>query len=242
MVDYTNRKRVTAMGLETKHKLMSHNWLVHKITEEALNNAFCKYAKGLLADVGCGDKPYREMLKPYITQHVGIDHVDTLHDKANIDLIGTAYDIPVEDEYFDTVVCTVVLEHLEEPNEAIKETKRVLKKDSYAIYTAPLFWHLHEEPRDFFRYTRYGLRFLFEKNGFEIVELYPLSGFWATFGQELVYYLWNFRTLGGGGRFNPLWWAIPFIGMIIQGAGYQLNKLDRSKESFTWSYLVVAKK
>jgi len=75
----------------------SQNWLVHKITNEALANAFCRYATGVLADIGCGDKPYREMLKPYVTQHVGIDHADTIHDKASIDLLGTAYDIPVSE-------------------------------------------------------------------------------------------------------------------------------------------------
>jgi|SRR5665647_1458633 ubiquinone/menaquinone biosynthesis C-methylase UbiE len=106
----------------------SRNWLVHKIANEALANAFSKYARGLLADIGCGDKPYREMLKPNVTQHVGIDHADTLHDKASIDLLGTAYAIPVADEYFDTAICTAVLEHLEEPDRATKETKRVLKR------------------------------------------------------------------------------------------------------------------
>jgi SAM-dependent methyltransferase len=180
-------------------------------------------------------------LKSYVTQHIGIDHEGTLHDKTNIDLVGTAYHIPVSDGYFDTVICTAVLEHLEEPDVAIKEAKRILKQGSYAIYTAPLFYHLHEEPRDFFRYTEYGLRFLFEKNGFEIVELRPLSGFWVTFGTEFVFYLYRFRTLGGGGRANPLWWIIPLIGVIVQWICYQLNKIDLSKE-FTWAYILVVRK
>ena len=178
------------------------------------------------------------MLRPYVAHHVGIDHLDTLHDRANIDLLGSAYDIPVSNEYFDSAICTAVLEHLEEPDKAIKETRRVLKRGGYATYTVPLFWHLHEEPRDFFRYTKYGLRFLFEKNGFEIIELNPLSGFWVTFGQELVYYLWNFR---GSRRLNPLWWIIPFMGMIIQWICYHLNKVDFSTE-FTWAYLIVVRK
>lgn len=224
-----------------KLRLMSKNWLVDRIAAQALSDAFSKYARGVLADIGCGDKPYREMLKPYVTQHIGIDHEDTIHDKSNIDLLGTAYDIPVADDYFDTAICTAVLEHLEEPNSAIKETKRVLKLGGYAIYTVPLFWHLHEEPRDFFRYTAYGLRFLFEKNGFEIIELNPLSGFWVTFGQELVYYLWRFRSLRSWDKLNPLWWTIPVVGMIIQWVCFQLNSVDSSKE-FTWMYLLVVRK
>ena len=117
-------------------KLMKKNWLVYRITDEALSTAFSRYASGLLADVGCGDKPYREMLRLYVAHHVGIDHLDTLHDRANIDLLGSAYDIPVSNEYFDSAICTAVLEHLEEPDKAIKETRRVLKQGGYAIYSS----------------------------------------------------------------------------------------------------------
>lgn len=217
---------------------LSKNWLVYKIADKALDEAIQKYARGKLVDIGCGNKPYKNMTKSYVTEHIGVDHQDTLHDKSNIDRFGTAYDIPTEDGEFDSAICTAVLEHLDEPDKAIKEANRVLKKGGYAIYSAPLFWHLHEEPRDFYRYTKYGLMYLFEKNGFEIVELKPLSGFWVTFGQEFVYYLWRFRR---GGKLNPFWWIIPPIGIFVQMICYFLNKIDHSEE-FTWMYLVVARK
>ncbi len=219
--------------------MLSKNWLVYKICNELFYESVKKYAKGKLLDIGCGNKPYENMIRPYVTEHIGLDHEDTLHDRSKIDLLGTAYDISVEDEYFDTVLCTAVLEHLEEPDKAIKEANRVLKTGGgYAIYTVPLLWHLHEEPRDFYRYTKYGLKYLFEKNRFEIVELKPLSGFWVTFGQELIYYLWRFRR---GGKLNPFWWIIPPIGIFVQRICYSLNKIDHSEE-FTWMYLVVVKK
>ena len=214
------------------------NFLVYKIADKALYDAIQKYARGKLIDIGCGEKLYENIIKPYVAEHIGLDHENTLHNKSKIDLFGAAYNIPVENEYFDTVLCTAVLEHLEEPGKAIKEANRILKSGGHAIYSVPLFWHLHEEPRDFYRYTKYGLKYLFEKNGFEIVELKPLSGFWVTFGQELVYYLWRFRR---GGRLNPLWWIIPVIGMFIQGICYLLNKIDHSEE-FTWMYLLVGRK
>jgi len=214
------------------------NWLVYKIADKALDEVIQKYARGILCDIGCGEKPYKIMTRPYVTEHVGLDHENTLHDKSKINLFGTVYEIPIENEYFDTVLCTAVLEHLEEPDKAIKEANRILKSGGYAIYSIPLFWHLHEEPRDFYRYTKYGLKYLFEKNGFEIVELKPLSGFWVTFGQELVYYLWRFRR---GGKLNPFWWIVPVLGIFIQGICYLLNKIDHSEE-FTWMYLLVARK
>ncbi len=214
------------------------NILVNHIHDRELKRFVCNYLKGRLLDIGCGEKPYKKMIRPYVTEHIGLDHENTLHDKSKIDLFGTAYNIPAEDSEFDSVLCTAVLEHLEEPDKAIKEANRVLKKGGYAIYSVPLFWHLHEEPRDFYRYTKYGLRYLFEKNGFKIIELKPLSGFWVTFGQEFVYYLWRLRK---GGKLNPFWWIIPPIGMFIQGICYLLDKIDHS-EGFTWMYLVLARK
>jgi len=214
------------------------NLLINSIHNRILSRFIASYFIGLLIDIGCGEKPYAEMAKPYVKLHIGVDHEETLHDKSNIDRFGTAYEIPAKDGEFDCALCTAVLEHLEEPDKAIKETNRVLREGGYAIYTVPLFWHLHEEPRDFYRYTKYGLKYLFEKNGFEIVELKPLSGFCVTFAQELIYYIWRFRI---GGKLNPLWWIIPVISLFIQGICYLLNKIDRSEE-FTWMYLVVAKK
>lgn len=214
----------------------------HVLVQWIVQNNFVKICKkyftGRLIDIGCGEKPYADMIKPYITEHIGIDHQDTLHDKSNIDRFGTAYDIPAEDGEFDSALCTAVLEHLEEPDKAIAECNRVLKPGGVAIYTVPFIWHLHEEPRDFYRFTKYGLKYLFEKNGFEIVELKPLSGFWVTFGQLFVYYLCRFRSRG---KINPLWWLIPPIGVVIQGNAYMLDHLDKA-EQWTWMYIAIARK
>ena len=111
---------------------------------------------------------------------------------------------------------------------------RILKPGGYVILTTPLFWHLHEEPRDFYRYTKYGLRYLFTEAGFEIVELRPLSGFVVTFAQELCYFLQRFRR-------RPIRWLIAGMQFLIQWTAYQLNRWDRSY-GFTWMYLAVARK
>lgn len=48
---------------------------------------------------------------------------------------GSIYELPYEDSSFDLVVCTEVLEHLEEPTKALKEILRVSKK--YLIISVP---------------------------------------------------------------------------------------------------------
>ncbi len=216
----------------------SHNWLIFRIINPEIKKRLESYASGKLIDIGCGIKPYKEMASAYVTEHVGVDHKESLHDKSNVDLIGTAYKIPSDDNCFDTALCTDVLEHLEDPQKAVSEAYRVLKKGGYAIYTVPFFWHVHEQPRDFYRYTKYGLKYIFKEAGFEIVEIKPLSGFIVMMSQLLVYFLYKFRR---GGKINPLWWIIPLVGHCIQAVAYCLNRFDNSEE-FTIEYIVVVKK
>jgi len=194
------------------------------------------FLKGRLIDIGCGTKPYKDLLSPYVVEHLGVDHGWRFSDKSNIDLIATAYQIPVEDASFDSAICTAVLEHLEEPELALRECYRVLKPGGVAIYSVPFFWHLHEEPLDFYRFSKYGLKYLFEKVGFEIIELKALSGFWITFGQMFVYYLYRFNL-------GPFRWfrIIEILGLSIQTFSYFLDRLDRT-EQWTWMYLVVVKR
>ena len=44
-----------------------------------------------------------------MSNYIVLDHKETLHDKSKINLFGTAYEIPKEDNYFDTVLCTEIL-------------------------------------------------------------------------------------------------------------------------------------
>jgi SAM-dependent methyltransferase len=214
-----------------------YNLMINTVFEKCFKELCEKYITGRLIDIGCGEKPYKHLLEGLVTDHVGIDHCGTSHDRSNIDIIGTAYSIPVESNSFDSVICTAVLEHLEEPELAIKECYRVLKTGGYAVYSVPFIWHLHEEPRDFFRFSKYGLKYLFEKTGFAVVEIRPLSGFILTFLQLHIYLVM--------GKFNK--GIIRFLGIfelynfIIQRLGIFLNKFDRSY-AWTWMNVVVAHK
>lgn len=212
------------------------NILVNKIHDRELEIFARSYLRGHLIDIGCGVKPYKKLLEAFVSEHVGVDHEGTLHNKSNVDLWGTAYDIPCDDEHFDSALCTAVLEHLEEPESALRECFRVLKPAGYAIYSIPFIWHLHEEPRDFYRYSKFGIKYLFEKAGFDIVEIKALSGFWVTFGQLFVYNIYRFKR-------GPLRWIpiIDIMGLLIQALSYGLDKIDKS-EKWTWMYMVVARK
>ncbi len=167
----------------------THPW--NAVAHTVLNNAFASLAPahvtGRLLDIGCGVKPYESMFAPYVTEHVGVDHPDSPHSSTAVDVLATAYDIPLPDASFDTILMSEVLEHLEEPADALAECFRLLRPSGKILVSVPMVWTLHEEPRDFYRFTPYGLQHLLSGAGFEVVDLVPLGGQWLTLGLMFGY-------------------------------------------------------
>lgn len=163
------------------------NQLAHRLGNNAMAVAASAHAGGRLLDVGCGLKPFQPMFAPYVSEHVGVDHPDSPHALTSVDVLATAYEIPLPDGSFDTVLMSEVLEHLETPQAALSEALRLLRPGGKLILTTPFIWVLHEEPRDFYRYSPYGLRHLLDGAGFEVLEVIPVGGQWTTLGLMFGY-------------------------------------------------------
>ena len=114
---------------EARHSLRAHNWLVHRIHDRALSDALHQYGAGVLLDIGCGEKPYRTLTRDVVSQHVGLDHPESLHSGNHVNLFATAYQTAVASNSVDTILCTAVLEHLERPQAAICEMYRILSRE-----------------------------------------------------------------------------------------------------------------
>ncbi|MHB0978197.1 MAG: class I SAM-dependent methyltransferase [Minisyncoccota bacterium] len=142
---------------------------------------FSHYIKGKVLDVGAGEvNRYGKYFKS--DEYIKMDPRHVSH----ADLVGSADNIPLEAESIDSVVCTQVFEHLENPQKSAEEIYRVLKKGGYVLLTVPQMNELHEEPYDFFRYTKFGLKLMFEKVGFEVVEIDQRGGYYSTLAQMRI--------------------------------------------------------
>ncbi|MEO7316111.1 MAG: class I SAM-dependent methyltransferase [Ginsengibacter sp.] len=146
-----------------------------------LKYAISKFASGKILDVGCGNKPYESLFHTSRENYIGCDVVQSSDDK--VDILCLATDINAPSDSFDTVFSTQVMEHVDNSDLMMSECNRVLRSDGYLVLSVPFSWELHEEPYDFFRFTKYGLMELCKRNNFEVIEIIPNGGKWAAIAQ-----------------------------------------------------------
>jgi len=136
-----------------------------------------EYAKGRLLDLGCGKVPLYEAYKDYIDDNICIDWANTIHESPYLDYtFDLIKKIPLSDNEFDTIILSDVLEHIKEPKLLWSEMSRLLDDNGILLMNVPFYYWLHEEPYDFFRYTKHALCFMAEDVGFQLIKLEPYGG------------------------------------------------------------------
>jgi SAM-dependent methyltransferase len=161
---------------------------------ETLQNYFSKHLKSHmnLYDIGCGNKPFAEFLKDKVSTHIGVDIDDGFYDSSHIDLVGSAYEVPAEDNAADALVSSQVIEHLNRPIDAIQEMARLLKPQGLLFLSFPFLYPIHAAPHDYMRYTEHYVNDVLGMHGFEIIEKSRIGGFWYCLGMYTGVYLQNF--------------------------------------------------
>ncbi|MFA5118627.1 MAG: class I SAM-dependent methyltransferase [Candidatus Omnitrophota bacterium] len=192
-------------------------------------------AKGVLLDIGCGEKPYQAVFDGYCSRYIGLD-VTTSSGKP--DIYGSAEELPFRDNSFDTVLSIQALEHVRRPQVLFREAYRVLKKGGCLILTAPMDWGIHEAPHDYYRFTRYGLSYLAATAGFTQVTVKARGGFWKMMGQRLSNYLYY---AGGRPRSAAAEALKLFTCALVQSSFVLLECLNKNEED-TLGYSMVARK
>ncbi|MBI5502665.1 MAG: methyltransferase domain-containing protein [Deltaproteobacteria bacterium] len=138
-------------------------------------------------DVGAGPCPYRSLFShcEYRAHDFAQLPPDLSGGYGRLDYVSDILRLPVEDGSFDVVLCTEVLEHVPDPEGAVRELARVLRHGGTLLLTAPLGSGLHQQPYHFFGgFTPHWYREFLPRAGFGDLAIEPNGGFFAHFGQE----------------------------------------------------------
>ena len=202
-----------------------------------------------MLDAGAGDSPYRRLFN-----HAQYEAADICkreqHGYAHVQYICDLSAIPVEDARFDLVLCTQVLEHVPEPQKVLRELHRVLKPGASLWISAPLSFHEHEVPHDYFRYTQYGWTRMIADAGLELVAIEWLQGYLGTVAYQLNqarHYLPSSPRDYGGGISGALASAFSLaMRPLLLGAALVYSRLDLRHRYTTGGhpldYCVVARR
>jgi SAM-dependent methyltransferase len=151
-----------------------------------------------ILDYGSGGSPYRSLFGDCIY------HRADLIGGENLDFsYGTDALLPPDASNYDCVLSTQVLEHVEDPDEYLRECHRILRPGGRLILTTHGLFEDHGCPYDYWRWTVYGLRRLVERAGFEVAAAKKL-----TTGPRCAVFLaerelWRLRA-GSAGRYGAL--------------------------------------
>lgn len=102
---------------------------------------------GQILDIGSADGVFTKVIleKSGAKKVIGVDVLKNSVDWANKHwknkkvefILADANDLKFKDETFDAVFALEVLEHVETPLEILKDIRRVLKRDGYAVFLVP---------------------------------------------------------------------------------------------------------
>jgi SAM-dependent methyltransferase len=184
-------------------------------------------------DAGAGEGQYGHHFarQKYCALDLGVG--DAQWDYSKLNVLGDLTALPFRAGSFEAALNIVTLEHVREPAKAIEELGRVLAHGGRLLLVAPHEWEEHQQPHDYYRYTRYGLRYLLERAGFTDIRVEPVGGFFRLLARRLLNALQFFP--GPLALIAAVFFAPPALVLPL------LDGLD-SKRNFTLGYICVARK
>ncbi len=206
--------------------------------EAAIDDAVTRFASELAAgarvlDAGAGEGKFalHFSMQRYTGVDLGIG--DTDWNYAGLDALADLERLPFPDNCFDACINVVTLEHVREPAAVVQELYRTLKPGGLILLVTPHEWEEHQQPHDYFRYTRFGMEYLLNKAGFTSLVIEPVGGFFRLLSRRLL----------NGLPFFPGFWAIPAALFLVPPALILplFDGLDE-RRNFTLGYICTARK
>ena len=147
---------------------------------------------GEVLNAGAGNRDIRRLVPGNVHNQ---DLAEGLHN-ADIDIVSPLHEIPVEDGFFNAIVCNAVLEHVSNPEEVMTEFRRVCRPGGVLYLCVPFMQPEHKDPGDYQRYTLDGLALLAERHGFVLRERGTVHNVYTTLGWIAREWLTSADTYG----------------------------------------------
>jgi SAM-dependent methyltransferase len=206
--------------------------------EKAIEDAVEAFARELprgarVLDAGAGEGAYKDRFAHCRYTGVDLGIGDAAWNYSRLDAVADLTAIPFVAGSFDAAVNVVTLEHVREPACVLRELARVIASGGRLLLIVPHEWEEHQAPHDYFRYTRYGVRYLLEGAGFADIRIDPVGGYFRLMSR---------RLLNGLQFFPGLWMWVAALFLAPPALVMPLfDPLDRQR-NFTLGYICTARK
>jgi SAM-dependent methyltransferase len=186
------------------------------------------YFKGKVLNAGAGNRDIRRLVDGQLFNQ---DIPTGLHN-ANINIFSPLHQIPVEDGFFDVIICNAVLEHVANPDDVLREFHRVCKPKGVLYLCVPFMQPEHLDPTDFQRYTLDGLKRLVQQHGFEVIQSEGVHSVYATLAWVFIEWLNAANTFE---HFLLKWFFFPYLRRKCRRSRFHVHSLASA-------YRVIARK
>jgi len=184
-------------------------------------------------DAGAGESQYEPLFAGlrYVAVDLGVG--DSQWSYRRLDAVADLSLLPFADGSFAGCVNIVTLEHVREPRAVLSELARVMRSGGRLLLVTPLEWEEHQQPHDYFRYTRYGVMHLLNSAGLEVERLEAAGGFFRLMARRL----WNAPQFFP----VPLAWLVLLLVAVPALVLPLLDGLD-PRRAFTLGHICIARK
>ena len=244
MIDLKKKDQILSVIPSSLRRLIDPN--SYRIDQFAASLSRDLVPASKVLDAGAGEAQYKKYFANYSYTAIDTKWGDFNWNYSNLDVVGNLKKLPFSKDIFDGVLCTQVLEHVNEPSKVIKEFHRVLKPGGVLYLSAPQGWGVHQAPHDYFRFTHYGLKYLLEKAGFEIKSTVSSCGYFGYLANRLTIFpktlFWQIKKKMFRFILIPLEILSYIIFVLI--LPLILNRIDflDRKQDYTLNYMIRAKK
>ena len=168
-------------------------WLQRHILhfESEIEAAVSEFARSLpqaarVLDAGAGECQYSGHFRAHRYTALDLGIGDATWSYGRLHAIGDLLALPFAADTFDAALNVVTLEHVTDPAKVVSELYRCLLPGGRLLLITPMEWEEHQQPYDFFRYTRFGLEHLTRRAGFVDVRIEPVGGFFRLLSRRLM--------------------------------------------------------